>query len=556
MEKMKNIDLLNPLFKQKRLASTRISKLTDSLTFLRGSTQISVVNKANSKKTADESYYYHLEKKIDKQLKSLDEKYMSPYQRELNKINIDLEKRYWQLRSEHEEFKKSIEDNDDSKQLVADHLNQIYTQLDEYKQVLSKNLLGLSQERDDLENYQNQYLTIKDTKNQALLTRIDKDHKTLLSLITKLEKYHEQILESGIRIFNKELVDELVSGHKDVILSSNDFDYSDLQDSRNSFINYNYSVLKHFQSLKKSNKVVSEIDSYQYRLEKLDEDISTIISNHQEYADNPFINMQDNQEIHLRINNLKMYFGGLKAVDNLSFDIKRGEIFSLIGPNGAGKTTVFNCITQFYKPTSGEVYLNDKYGVTKRLNDYQVHDVIKQGIARTFQNVELINELTVYENLLVGSHSNYQTNLFQQMFKVKKSRQEEQILQIRAYTILQRLSLTEYMFSYPQGLPYGILKRVELARSLMTDPEIIILDEPAAGLNESETKELSNLIRQLSREFNLTIFLVEHDMTLVMDISDRICAINFGKMLAIGKPEEIRKNPLVQEAYLGGEKDE
>ena len=219
MAKTKNIDLLNPLFKQKRLASTHISKLTDSLSFLRGNMQISVVNMANRKKTSDDSYYYHLEKKFSKQFKLLDEKYMSPYQRQLNKINVDLETKYWQLRSEHEEFKKSIENHENSQQLVTAHLDEIYGKLDTYKQELTISLQGLSQERNNLVDYQNEYLALKETKNQALIKRVDKDYKIIISLIKKLEKYQDQILESGIRIFNKELVDELVSGHKDVILS-------------------------------------------------------------------------------------------------------------------------------------------------------------------------------------------------------------------------------------------------------------------------------------------------------------------------------------------------
>jgi branched-chain amino acid transport system ATP-binding protein len=259
------------------------------------------------------------------------------------------------------------------------------------------------------------------------------------------------------------------------------------------------------------------------------------------------------EDIILRLQGLRMQFGGLVAVSDLSFDVKKGEIFGLIGPNGAGKTTVFNCITQFYKPTKGEIYYRDKRNDVINLNHYAVHDIIHQGIVRTFQNVELIWELSILDNLLVGAHSLYQTGFFHHLLKTRRFQREESVLRQKAIKVLTDLNLIAYKDFYPIGLPYGILKQVELARTLMSNPQLIILDEPAAGLNDLETDRLIQTIRKIQKEYKVTIFLVEHDMGLVMELCDTICAISFGKMLAIGTPKEIQSNPVVQEAYLGGE---
>lgn len=255
----------------------------------------------------------------------------------------------------------------------------------------------------------------------------------------------------------------------------------------------------------------------------------------------------------LKLDEVSMQFGGLKAVDNLSFEVMDKEIFGLIGPNGAGKTTVFNCITQFYKPTSGEIYFLDKFNTEVNLNKIKIHNVIKHGIVRTFQNVELIWELSVLDNLLVAGHSLYRSTIIDQILHTRKYKREEAVLRNKAEKILEYLNLEIYKDVVPLGLPYGILKRIELARTLMVDPKLIILDEPAAGLNEIETKELAETIKKIQKEFDCTIFLVEHDMSLVMDICDRVCAISFGKKLALGTPEEIQANKTVQQAYLGGE---
>ena len=258
-------------------------------------------------------------------------------------------------------------------------------------------------------------------------------------------------------------------------------------------------------------------------------------------------------DVILRLDSLRMQFGGLVAVSDLSFDVKKGEIFGLIGPNGAGKTTVFNCITQFYKPTKGDIIYRNPNGNTINLNDIVVHNVVKEGIVRTFQNVELIWELSIIDNLLVGAHSLYKTGFFAHLFKTPKFRKEEQALREKALKILNDLNLSAYKDFYPFGLPYGILKQIELARTLMSNPRLIILDEPAAGLNDVETDRLIVTIRKIQKEYDVTIFLVEHDMGLVMELCDTICAISFGKKLAIGTPKEIKANPIVQEAYLGGE---
>ncbi len=253
----------------------------------------------------------------------------------------------------------------------------------------------------------------------------------------------------------------------------------------------------------------------------------------------------------LRVQDLCMYFGGLHAVDMLNFNVKEGEIFGLIGPNGAGKTTVFNCITQFYKPTAGEIAFRSKEGDIIDLKKEKVHNVVTLGIARTFQNVEVIRECTVLENMLIAANRQYQSNLFDHIIHDNMLKLEEAVITQRAMKVLDFMGLTAYANHLAMGLPYGILKKIEIARTLMTNPQLIILDEPAAGLNDSETKDLAKLIRRICDEYHCTILLVEHDMGLVMSICDRICAIAFGKLLCLGTPAEIQANKAVQEAYLG-----
>lgn len=257
------------------------------------------------------------------------------------------------------------------------------------------------------------------------------------------------------------------------------------------------------------------------------------------------------KETVLEIKNLSIAFGGLKAVDNLNLEIKKNEIFGLIGPNGAGKTTVFNCITQFYRPDQGEVIFRTNKNKMVNLVGLKVHNVIRLGLVRTFQNVELIKELSVIDNLLIGAHINFRTGVFAQALRLPWANKEEEKLRAKALEILEFLGIPDRKDAYVGGQPYGVLKKVELGRTLMSNPKLIILDEPAAGLNDLETEKLAEIIKTIRDKYNCSILLVEHDMRLVMSICDRICAISFGKKLAIGTAEEIQNNKDVQEAYLG-----
>jgi len=258
----------------------------------------------------------------------------------------------------------------------------------------------------------------------------------------------------------------------------------------------------------------------------------------------------------LEIKNLAMHFGGVKAVDDLTFDVKEKEIFGLIGPNGAGKTTVFNCLTKFYQPTRGQMYFKSKLGESINLNELVVHDVITKGIVRTFQNLEVIKEVSVLDNLLIAAHRQYTAGLFDHILHTRKLSIEESVIRGRAERVLHFMGLTAYRDFYAWGLPYGTLKKVEIARTLMNNPQLIVLDEPAAGLNDTETADLAKLIRKIRDEYQVAILLVEHDMGLVMEVCDRICAISFGRMLALGTPKDIQSNPDVQAAYLGASEGE
>ena len=254
----------------------------------------------------------------------------------------------------------------------------------------------------------------------------------------------------------------------------------------------------------------------------------------------------------LEVKDLSIAFGGLKAVDSLSFEINKGEIFGLIGPNGAGKTTVFNCITQFYRANSGDVYF---YNGDEKidLNALKVDEVIDTGIVRTFQNVELVKELSIIDNVLVGSHKEFKSSLFNHVFQIGKVKKEEQELRQRAENILDTFGIL-HLKKMPAGSQaYGIQKKVEFARALMSHPKLVVLDEPAAGLNDVETEEFAELIKEIRQQYDCTILLIEHDMRLVMGICDRICEISFGKKLTIGTPGEIQNNQEVQEAYLGAD---
>ena len=259
--------------------------------------------------------------------------------------------------------------------------------------------------------------------------------------------------------------------------------------------------------------------------------------------------MRDNQV--LMVEDLSIAFGGLKAVEALSFDINENEVLGLIGPNGAGKTTAFNCITQFYKPDRGQVLFRGNNGKVENLLEKKPHEIISLGLVRTFQNLELIRELSVIDNILVGSHIEFKASNLSQFLNLPKAKAEEANRRKKAEEVLDFMGLFEIKDQLVAGQPYGVLKKIELARTLMCNPKLIILDEPAAGLNDAETLNLIQIVREIKDRYNCSILLVEHDMKFVTDLCDRICAISFGKLLAIGTPQEIQANVMVQEAYLG-----
>lgn len=255
----------------------------------------------------------------------------------------------------------------------------------------------------------------------------------------------------------------------------------------------------------------------------------------------------------LKIDHLSISFGGLKAVSDFSAVVKEKEIFGIIGPNGAGKTTLFNCITQFYHPDEGEVIFRTKQGEVVNLVGEKVHNIIRKGLVRTFQNVEVVKEISIIDNVLVGAHIDFKCSGLAHVLRLPKARREEEEQRKKAGEILKKLGIYELRDQMAGGQPYGVLKKVEMARALMCEPKIVILDEPAAGLDDKETEMLAETIRDVREQFDCTILLIEHDMGLVMSICDRLCAISFGKLLACGTPKEIRKNKDVQEAYLGEE---
>lgn len=294
-------------------------------------------------------------------------------------------------------------------------------------------------------------------------------------------------------------------------------------------------------------------DKYQLRIAAINDEIDALKAEKEEIiASNKEKSLDEmSGDLVLDIKNLSIRFGGLKAVDDLSFDIKEKEIYGLIGPNGAGKTTVFNCITQFYHPNEGTVLFRTNKGNVENLVGQKSHNIISKGLVRTFQNVELTKTLSIIDNVMMGAHIRFKSDLLSVMLHLPNAYKEENALRAKAEDILKSLGLYEIKDMFVAGQPYGVMKKVELARTLMSDPKLIILDEPAAGLNDSETIGLIDIIKTIRDEYDCAILLVEHDMRFVNNVCDRICAICFGKLLAIGTPEEIQKNEAVQEAYLG-----
>ena len=250
----------------------------------------------------------------------------------------------------------------------------------------------------------------------------------------------------------------------------------------------------------------------------------------------------------LSVNQLMMRFGGLLAVDNVSLSVNPHEIVSIIGPNGAGKTTVFNCISGFYKPTSGNINFSGK--AIQGLPDFKIS---RLGMVRTFQHVRLFNSMTVIENLLVAQHRKVNTNLLSGLLKSKGYLKKESEAMDRAAYWLKKVDLLSLANRTAGNLAYGQQRRLEIARCMVTEPRLLMLDEPAAGLNPKETRDLDDLIMSLKHDYDVSILLIEHDMGLVMGISDRIYVINQGAPLADGSPDEIRNNQAVIKAYLGEE---
>ena len=257
----------------------------------------------------------------------------------------------------------------------------------------------------------------------------------------------------------------------------------------------------------------------------------------------------------LDIRGLTMNFGGIKALDHLDLHVRQGEIVALIGPNGAGKTTFFNCLTGIYRPTSGELLLTLPGKATKRLNGLKPNKITQQGLARTFQNIRLFSNMTVLENVMIGRHCRTRAKVLGAVFRDKKTRREEREIVALSCSILERMGLVDMLNEFAKNLPYGAQRRLEIARALATGPSVLLLDEPAAGMNPQETAELDSLITEI-RNDGLSILLIEHDMKLVMSLSDNIFVMDYGKKIAQGTPNEIRNNPAVIKAYLGEDSDD
>lgn len=253
----------------------------------------------------------------------------------------------------------------------------------------------------------------------------------------------------------------------------------------------------------------------------------------------------------LDVRRLGMNFGGLRALDAVDLDVRPREIVALIGPNGAGKTTFFNCITGIYTPTDGDVFLQPPGGGRTRLNGLKPHRVTAQGMARTFQNIRLFPNMTALENVMVGRHCRTGSGILGAILRGPATRAEERAVASRSYQLLERVGLEAYVNDQAKNLPYGAQRRLEIARALATDPCLLLLDEPAAGMNPQETAELDELITRIRNELGIAILLIEHDMKLVMSLSDRIFVMEYGRKIAEGTPEQIRYDPAVIKAYLG-----
>jgi branched-chain amino acid transport system ATP-binding protein len=251
-------------------------------------------------------------------------------------------------------------------------------------------------------------------------------------------------------------------------------------------------------------------------------------------------------DVLLQARQLQVRFGGVLAVNNVSFDVQRGEVFTLIGPNGAGKTTVFNLISRIYTPTAGEIEFEGQ-----SLSQVPAHRVARLGIARTFQNIELFEHATVLQNLLIGRHIHHPQRMWAEFLFLPSVREAERETRRKVEEVIELLDLQHYRDTMVAGLPYGVRKVVELARALATSPKLLLLDEPSSGLNVEETDDMAFWIQDIKKELGITVLMVEHDMSLVSRVSDRVLAMNQGEVLALGTAAEVQAHPGVAEAYLG-----
>lgn len=258
----------------------------------------------------------------------------------------------------------------------------------------------------------------------------------------------------------------------------------------------------------------------------------------------------------LDVKQLTMDFGGLRAIDHVDLDIQQGEIVALIGPNGAGKTTFFNCVTGIYTPTGGDVLIAPPGKSQERINGLKPNIITVRGLARTFQNIRLFPNMSVLENVMIGQHCRTHSGILGAIFHGKAVREEEQQIVDFSHELLKKVGLDANAQDLAKNLPYANQRRLEIARALATRPFLLLLDEPAAGMNPQETKELDEFITNIRDEFKISILLIEHDMRLVMSISDRIFVVDYGKKIAQGVPAEIQNNENVIKAYLGEDIDD